>query len=623
MGTRRQKPNRNHQGSAFYPPIGDYALIGDCRCAALISRHGVIEWLCLPRFDSPAIFGAILDRQRGGHFAIRPGGPAIITRRYVDETNVLETTFRTDRGLWKLTDLMPVYHSDYAGLIPERHILRIVEGIEGEAEVEIDYFPRLEYGRISPRLECHGGLGYFAQYGGKALVLRSELSLELAVDPDRLHGRHRLRAGERYSLSLAFTENLPMALPVLGREAVALHQNTIDWWQEWIDQCAYEGPFRDQVIRSALTLKLMTYAPSGAVIAAPTSSLPERIGGDLNWDYRFCWLRDASMTLRAFFHLGYKVEAESFFSWLIYTTRLTRPRLQVVYSLYGETNLRERELGDLEGYRGSRPVRIGNGAVRQLQLDIYGEVVQAAYEFVIRGGRIDSATAKMLRGMGEAVCDLWRQPDDGIWEERGKARHHTYSKAMCWVALHRLLQLHEKGHLKVEASRFAQEREAIRTEIEDKGYNRQCGCYLATYGGDDIDASLLQLPIYGYVPADHPRMQRTYQVIWEQLGHNGLLSRNRKIDGPPMAAEGAFGAACFWSVECLAMQGWIGEARAQFIHLLRYANDLGLYGEEIDLETGAALGNFPQAFTHIGLINAAVVLARSEVGKERQENDGR
>ncbi|MEJ2034497.1 MAG: glycoside hydrolase family 15 protein, partial [Deltaproteobacteria bacterium] len=456
---------RNHQGSPLFPPIGDYALIGDCRCAALVSRDGVIEWLCLPRFDSPALFGSILDRRQGGHFAIRSAGPAIVTRRYVEGTNVLETTFRTDTGLWKLTDLMPVYHEHYTGLIPERHLLRILEGIEGEAEVEIDYFPRLEYGRVSPCLERRGELGLFAQYGGKALVLRSEIPLELDGDGERARGRHRLRPGERYSLSLAFTENLPMALPVVGPTAAALLENTVDWWRAWIDQCAYEGPFRDQVVRSALTLKLMTYAPSGAVIAAPTSSLPERIGGDLNWDYRFCWLRDASMTLRAFFHLGYGVEAESFLSWLIYTTRLTRPRLQVVYSLYGETDLSEQELQYLEGYRGSRPVRIGNAAVQQLQLDIYGEVAQAAYEYVLRGGRIDSATAKMLQGLGKAVCELWRQPDDGIWEERGGPKHHTYSKVMCWVALHRLLQLHEKGLLKIDASRYDREREAIRNEI--------------------------------------------------------------------------------------------------------------------------------------------------------------
>ncbi|MDA8164525.1 MAG: glycoside hydrolase family 15 protein [Desulfobacteraceae bacterium] len=608
-------PAAGGEGAVSYPPIGDYALIGDCRCAALVSKHGAIDWLCLPRFDSPAVFGAILDRGRGGHFAIRPSGPAEISRRYVDETNVLETTFRTRTGVWKLTDLMPVYHRWYSGLIPERHVLRLVEGVEGEAEVEVEYLPRLEYGRVIPGLERRGGLGIFAQCGGKALVLRSEIPLALEAGRGRAWGRHRLRAGERRALSLAFTEGQPMALPVLGPEAAVLCQTTIEWWRGWSGQFRYAGPFREQVIRSALVLKLLTYAPSGAVIAAPTSSLPERIGGDLNWDYRFCWLRDASMTVRAFYHLGYGQEAESFLSWLIHTTRLTRPRLQVVYSLYGETNLREKELDDLEGYRGSRPVRMGNKAVEQLQLDTYGEVAQAAYELVSRGGKIDRATAGMLQGMGRAVCELWRRPDAGIWESRGKAKHHTYSKVMCWVALHRLLQLHEGGHLKLDAARLAGEREAIRNEIETMGFSHRRDCYRGTFGGYDIDVSLLALPIYGYLPADHPRMRRTYEVIWEQLGDNGLLRRFRQIDGRFMQEEGAFGAACFWSVECLAMAGRAAEARAQLEYLLRYANDLWLYGEEIEVETGAALGNFPQAYTHIGLINAAAALARAEAGR--------
>ena len=603
-------PKRPAAGSAF-PPIGDYGIIGDCRTAGLISRDGSLDWLCFPRLDSPSIFAALLDEDHGGRFRIRPAGSFEAERRYLSGSNVLETTYCTSSGVCALRDLMPVASETEkrSSPLPEHLVLRELEGLAGKVAIEILYEPRPDYARTRTRLERRGALGLWLEIGGAACVLRSDVPLRLVDDARAARALHRLQAGERVYLALAYSQEGPALMPVLGETARRQVERSVRWWQEWSARCAYRGPYRDAVIRSALALKLMAYAPSGAVVAAPTTSLPESIGGARNWDYRYCWLRDASFTLRALFDLGYDEEAIAFVNWMLHATRLTWPELQVLYDVFGEARVPERALGHLRGYAGSRPVRIGNEAHGQLQLDVYGEVIDAVARFARRGGTFDREIVRLLDNLGRTVCRRWHEPDEGIWEGRSGRLHRTHSKALCWVALDRLIRMHEAGCITVGVDRFRAERDAIRAEIEARGYNERLGCYTSIFDGEDLDASLLTLPLYGYVDAAHPRMRSTYARIREQLGRDHLVYRYLGTDDGLPPGEGAFGIASFWAVECLARAGDLDAATAAFERLLGHANDVGLYGEEIDPESGAALGNFPQAFTHVGLINAALTLA--------------
>jgi GH15 family glucan-1,4-alpha-glucosidase len=601
--------------SNVYPPIGDFALIGDCRSAALISRAGSIDWLCWPRFDSPSIFAAVLDVKQGGRFAIRPTGAFRVERRYLPETNILETTFHAGDGACVLRDLMPVASEEEkrAELGPPHEVLREVEGLAGEVEIEVIYEPRPQYGAVTPRLTERGALGIWLECRPFALILRSELPLRLADARRGAYGVARIRAGERRSLSLSYTQEAPAVLPILGPATQMRIERAARWWRRWARQCTYEGPYRDVVLRSALVLKLLAYAPSGAVVAAPTTSLPERIGGVRNWDYRYCWLRDASFTLRALLDLGFEEEAAAFMSWTLNATHLTRPELRVLYNVFGETHLPETRLDYLDGYAGSRPVRIGNDARDQLQLDVYGEVADAAARYSSAGVEFDRDTAGFLKDIGETVCRRWREPDEGIWEPRAGRAHHTHSKVLCWVALDRLIKMHRRGAIRIDLDRYRRERDAIRDEVERCGYNRRLESYTATLNSDDLDASLLALPLYGYVPAHHPRMLSTRARIRDRLGRDSLVYRYLPDtdDGLP-PGEGAFVICSFWGVECDARAGDVVGATQAFEKLLGYTNDLGLYAEEIDPETGAALGNLPQAFSHVGLINAALTCAECE-----------
>ncbi|MEF8795864.1 MAG: glycoside hydrolase family 15 protein [Salinivenus sp.] len=601
----------SYDTASAYAPIEDYALIGDCASAALVGRNGSIDWLCWPRFDSPSIFARLLDAGDGGHFQVRPVADFSVERRYLPDTNVLETTFTTERGVLRLTDLMPVaeraaYRRE---LWPEHEILRRVECVAGTVEVDVYCDPRLDYARIDPALDDRGPHGVFYNHEGAVLIVRSELPLVLARGRGALHGQVLLREGDRHFLSLTYDEGEPAVLPLLGEHAETKIERSVAFWRGWASRCEYDGPYRDAVVRSALTLKLMTFAPSGAIVAAPTTSLPEAIGGTRNWDYRYCWLRDAALTLRALYELGYEEEGRAFFSWLLHATRLTAPSLSVLYDVYGNDHVEERTLDHLEGYRGSSPVRIGNGAHDQLQLDTYGELISAAYEFVRREQRLDSWHARLLRTLGNEVCERWREPDEGIWEVRSGRHHHTFSKAMCWVALERLVRLHEADYLSVPADRYRETARTIRTAVEERGYNDEMESYVATFDGDRLDASLLLLPMYGYVEASAPRMRSTFAHIHDELGRDGLLFRYpHGTDDGFASREGAFGICSFWDEELFARLGRVEEARANLDRTLSYANDLGLFAEEIDPDTGAFLGNFPQAFTHVGLINAALAL---------------
>ena len=604
------------QGSDPYPPIGDYALIGDGRSAALVSRDGSLDWLCWPRFDSPSIFAALLDTARGGRFRVRPTGTFRSERRYLSDTNVLETVFHTASGAVALRDLMPVVSEEdkRAALIPEHEVLREVEGLVGQVDLEVVYSPRPDYGRKHPDLISRGAFGLWCEGTGSAVVLHSDLPLQVSPDRQNAYGVATIASGERKHLSLVYSADAPGVIPLLEDAARDRIERSVRWWRDWANRGTYDGPYRDAVMRSALVLKLMTYAPSGAVVAAPTTSLPEEIGGVRNWDYRYCWLRDASLTLRALFDLGYVEEAVAYLSWILHATRLTWPELQVLYDVFGEAHLPESELSHLSGYANSRPVRVGNDAHGQLQLDVYGEVIDAVTRFASRGGHVDRDTARMLNGLGETVCRRWREPDEGIWEGRAGRFHHTHSKVLCWVTLDRLIALHDTGRLRVDRDRFCSERDAIRTAIEARGYNPRLDSYTRLFDGDDLDASLLTLPLYGYHEGTHPRMRATCQRVHERLARDGLVYRYQTDDGLP-PGEGAFGICSFWAVECRARGGDVAGATEAFERLLACANDVGLLGEEIDPETGAALGNFPQAFTHVGLINAALTLA--ECGAQR------
>lgn len=602
-----------------YPPLASYALIGDCRSGALVSLDGAIEWMCWPRFDSPSVFGSILDAERGGHFTIRPTGPYRATRRYREDTNVLETTFQGETGRVRLVDCMPVTSEAQKRreLWPEHQLIRWLEGVEGELEMEVLCAPRPNYGSTTPRLRDRGFLGIYYEDAGLALVLRSDIPLALSESSSDVSGSATIRAGDRRAVSLVLSDGEPGILASIGEEAARKIAVSEAWWKEWIRRCAYKGPYQHAVRRSALTLKLLCFAPSGALVAAPTTSLPEKIGGVRNWDYRFCWLRDSSLTIQALFDLGYNEEAEAFLAWLIHTTRVTRPELQVLYSLYGEPKLPERALDHLAGYRGSRPVRIGNAASGQFQLDVYGEVVDAAFAFGSRGGVLDPMAAALLVGYGKTVCRRWREPDQGIWESRGEPRHYTYSKAMCWVTLDRLLRLAEAGLLRVPGDLFRRERDCIRREIETRGFNERLGYYTSVLDGDDVDASLVLLTHFGFDAPDSARMRATMSRIQERLGVDGLIFRYRGQDDSLPPGEGAFGICSFWAVGAEARAGDLAGATRRFEDLLRYANDVGLYAEEIEPGSGAALGNFPQAFTHVGLVDAALTLEDCTAGTQR------
>jgi GH15 family glucan-1,4-alpha-glucosidase len=597
--------------NAHQAKIQDYAIIGDGRSAALVSSHGSIDWLCWPRFDSASIFAAILDPQIGGHWSIRPSQASEVARRYIHNTNVLETEFSTASGKIVLTDFMSVASEGQKKKqhFPEHELVRQVKCDSGEVELIIDVNPRLNYGRVAARIKDCGKLGWKIDIGTSIFILRSEVNL--AGHADGLAGKVTLKGGETVAFSFSHSAEAPAVIPPLGESVTEKLGLTINWWRSWAAQSNYRGPYERQVGRSALVLKLLSYAPSGAIVAAPTTSLPESIGGDSNWDYRFAWLRDAAFTVHALFGLGYKNDAEAFVDWLLHATRLTRPELRIVYDVFGESPPREHELSHLVGYAGSRPVRVGNAASEQLQLDVYGEVVEAVSHFIDQNERLDRDTQKLLRQCAEYVCQHWHEPDNGMWEYRGKRRHYTHSRLMCWVALDRILRMQARAQLNgIDVEKCKAERARINEEIQTQAWNPKLQAYVQTCGGDNLDASALLLAYYGFEEASSRRMQQTHERIREKLVPRlGLVYRNeRSVE----LSEGAFALCSFWEADFLARAGNREGAHEVFEAALDYANDVDLFAEEIDPETGDLLGNFPQAFTHLGVINAALSLRDSE-----------
>lgn len=578
-------------------PIEDYGLIGDTQTAALVGRDGSIDWLCLPRFDSAACFAALLGTPSNGRWLLEPaGGSRTVSRRYREGTLVLETEIASASGKVRLIDLMPIRQR-----APD--VVRIVEGVEGRVPMRMELVIRFGYGSAVPWVR-HEPDGISAVAGPDALRLHT---------PVPTHGREmttvaefEVAAGDRVPFVLTWHPSIEAAPPPVDAE-VALDE-TASWWREWSDRCDAFGPYHEAAVRSLITLKALTYAPTGGIVAAATTSLPELIGGVRNWDYRFCWLRDATFTLYALMLAGYVEEAASWRDWLLRAVAGDPSQLQIMYGAAGERHLPEIVVDWLPGYERSTPVRIGNAAARQFQLDVYGEVMDAMHQARGAGIASDRASWALQRTLMDFLESNWREPDEGIWEVRGPRRDFTHSKVMAWVAADRAVKAVERHGLDGPVERWRALREEIHAEVCREGYDSDLGAFTQFYGSRSLDASLLMMPLVGFLPVHDERVSGTVRAIEHGLAHDGMVLRyetdeRRTIDGLP-PGEGAFLPCSFWLVDCLALLGRTEEARTRFERLLGLTNDLGLLAEEYDTDAGRLVGNFPQAFSHVALVNS-------------------
>lgn len=605
--------------------IADHVLIGNSRACALVSSNGSIDWCCLPEFHSPALFASILDSERGGCFSIMPAGRFSTRQDYVPDTNVSRIIFDTAGGSVRLLDAFVALTEEEKtkSLFPDHELLRVVECISGSVDMKLEYKPRIFYGKYPSSLSSVQQLGIQFSWKGCAYILHSTLpTARIRLNESRSEASLQfiISSGERVIFSLSCSEQAPEIIPELKTTGWERMLHTMAYWKNWIDRCRYKGKYAEAVKRSALVLKLLMHAPSGAIIAAPTTSLPEDPGGERNWDYRYCWLRDASFTVRALLQLGFEEEAQAYMAWIIHATRLTHPKLQVVYSVYGHAKLKEEELTWLQGYMNSKPVRTGNKASDQFQLDIYGEVLDAVAAYSSIMEELDRSTKKFVLGLGNIICSHWEQPDNGIWEARSAPLHYTHSKVMAWAGLNRLIFLCRKYKWKdAPVEKFSKTAALVRDRIEEQAYSKKYKTYTRELNGSSVDASLLVLPLVDYCKAAAPRMNGTISMIRKQLSENNLLYRYREISDGLSGREGSFGICTFWLAEVLARAGRREEAEAIFENVLKYANGGGLLSEEIDPASGVLLGNFPQGFTHIGLINTALSLERSVKDGEDHE----
>jgi GH15 family glucan-1,4-alpha-glucosidase len=583
--------------------IEDYALIGDMHTAALVGCDGSIDWLCLPRFDSGACFAALLGSTRHGHWQIAPGAPVRAVRRaYRDRTLVLETEFELEGGgIIRVIDCMPT---------GQRHssVIRIVEGVRERVTVHMELLIRFDYGSVVPWVRRRREGGFTALAGPDALVFRSAIPFDSREF--RTSAEFSVSPGERVPFSITyFPSHRPV--PMVPDSEGALDA-TERWWREWCGRCLYDGQWRDAVMRSLITLKALTYAPTGGIVAAPTTSLPEQPGGVRNWDYRYCWLRDATFTLYALLTAGYEDEARAWREWLLRAAAGRPEDLRILYGIAGERRLSEIELDWLPGYEGARPVRTGNAASGQFQLDVYGEVMDMLHVARTHGLHPGEHTWELQRTLLDFLESGWRSPDDGIWEVRGERRHFTFSKIMSWVAMDRAVKAVERFRLKGPVDRWRQMRAEIHDEVCRKGFSTGCGAFTQYYGSKVLDASLLMMPMVGFLPAADARVRATVSAIERELSVDGFIARYsdvEQIDGLP-AGEGAFLPCSFWFVDNLVMQGRREEARVLFERLLGICNDVGLLSEEYDVGGKRQSGNFPQAFTHVMLVNSARNLSR-------------
>jgi GH15 family glucan-1,4-alpha-glucosidase len=578
--------------------IEDYAMIGDCYTAALVSRDGSIDWLCLPRFDSSACFAALLGNPEHGRWLLTPVGEIrSIRRRYREGTLVLDTEYETDDGVVVVTDCMPVR-------VQAPDLIRVVEGKRGQVRMRMELIIRFDYGSNIPWIQPVSG-GFSAIAGPDCLELITPLPLQRhnsAIGADFV-----VSAGQREPFTLIWhPSHEEMPSPVDPWWAIL---GTEQWWREWSSRCTYQGEWREAVVRSLITLKALTYAPTGGIVAAAPTSLPEHIGGVRNWDYRFCWLRDATFTLFALLNTGYLDEARAWRSWLLRAIAGSPAETQIMYGLAGERRLTEMTLDWLPGYEGSKPVR--NAASQQFQLDVYGEVIDALYHARLFGLEALPDAWPSARGLIDFVQSAWKQPDEGIWEVRGPRRHFTHSKVMAWVAIDRAVKVVERFGFDGPIEQWKQTRDAIHAEVCKEGFNNDLDSFVQSYGSQELDASLLMIPLVGFLPARDARVRGTVAAIERGLVSNGFVSRyipQTSVDGLP-AQEGAFLPCTFWLADNLHLMGREAEARRIFERLLGLCNDVGLISEEYDTIAGRLVGNFPQAFSHVGLVNTALNLS--------------
>jgi GH15 family glucan-1,4-alpha-glucosidase len=599
-----------------YPLIADHGLIGDLQTAALVATDGTLDWFCSPRFDSPSIFASLLDRSRGGHFSTRPVDPAFATRQlYLPDTAILITRFLTEAGVGELVDFMPITGASAS----ERHrLVRMLRCVRGEISFAVEVAPRFDYGRRPHQLSL-GDNGVLFDAGDTRLALsliREEgddrPGRYEASDAGDLHATLSLRQGQMRGVIL---ETGPDVVPRVVRppEAQRLVDDTAHFWHDWVGRSTYTGRWREELERSAITLKLLTYAPTGALVAAPTAGLPEQIGGERNWDYRYTWIRDASFSVHTLIRMGFVNEAAAFSRWLRdrFTERIesdTGP-LNIMYRVDGNPELAEEVLDHWEGYRGSYPVRIGNGAAGQLQLDIYGEALDAVYALDRFGEGIGQPGWVAICGLLEWLADNWDQPEEGIWETRGGRKKFTYGRLMCWVAFDRAIRLAATHGRPAPLSRWMAERDAIYDQIMEQGWSAEREAFVQQYGETVLDASLLKMPQVGFVAPGDPLWQSTLRAMDGELVSDSLVYRYDPSASPDglRGSEGTFSLCTFLYVDAMARAGRVDEARLTFEKMLTYANHLGLYSEEI-APTGEQIGNFPQAFTHLALIDAAITL---------------
>lgn len=596
-----------------YPPIGDYGFIADCHSSALVSKSGSIDWCCMPRIDSKSCFNRILDWVNGGYCTIAPEARHRTTRRYLQDTLILETTFHTDDGEARVIDCLTMREGGEHD--PHRQILRVVEGLKGSVKLTLDIVPRFDYGAVKPWIRRVGEGEHVAVGGSDGLFISGDFPVRMKHRHD-LIGSCIVKAGDRLRLSLLYRE--PEELDEGLTDVPTVEdldrrlEETIAWWRHWSSRCTFTGRYREQALRSAIVLKGLSNAPTGALAAAPTTSLPEAPGGCRNWDYRYSWVRDSAFSVRSMGELGFAKEADGFRRFVERAAAGSADQLQIMYGVGGERRLIEFEVKHLEGYRGAKPVRIGNAAERQTQLDVYGELLDLAYSWHSRGFSPDDDYWEFLVELVNKAAKCWKNPDQGIWEMRGEPRHFVLSKAMCWVALDRGLKL--VGELKRSApdGAWAKARDEVRLAIETKGYDGKRGVFVQAFDRPVMDAALLLLPIVGFVDHKDERMVRTVRAVEEDLGEDGLLRRYAAGEEGMEGTEGVFLACSFWLAECLARQGKLGEAHEVFRRAAKAGNELCLFSEEYDTGTGEMMGNFPQGLTHLSLISTAVAFAEVE-----------